>query len=525
MHTESVLFTVTCIVAAIIPLSSLYRQFQMLQQNSYYPVRYIKWLYNSYFTNLLALTAIFCALSVVFKYSMLLELLIIILFIASQVYLTVKAAKKSIKKLAFTKRVIRLLAAAVIIQTALCATVLNLRGVIQGVAFSLLIFLGVFSPVLTLLCWAVTYPFEKAVAAHYINDAKKTVQSMPELLTIGVTGSYGKTGTKFILSRILSEKFNVAATPKSYNTTMGVVRTVRSSLRPQTQVFICEMGAKNIGDIKEICDIVHPKIGIISAVGPQHLDTFGTVDNVFKTKFELYDECIKNGGKVFVNGDSEQLAKRLGQRQVIKYGISDGEYTATNISYTKDGASFTLKLADTEIPVTTRLMGKHNVINITGAAAVAHMLGVTDEDIKFAVSRLEPTEHRLQLKSGICKAVMIDDAYNANPEGCIEAVNVLSHFGDMKKVIITPGLVELGNKEYDFNYKLGLAATKVCDEIILVGQNRSKPMCDAINTTDFPKDSVHVVSSYAEALQVLSGFADENTVYLVENDLPDNYLN
>ena len=120
---------------------------------------------------------------------------------------------------------------------------------------------------------------------------------------------------------------------------------------------------------------------------------------------------------------------------------------------------------------------------------------------------------------------MIDDAYNANPEGCIEAVNVLSHFGDMKKVIITPGLVELGNKEYDFNYKLGLAATKVCDEIILVGQNRSKPMCDAINTTDFPKDSVHVVSSYAEALQVLSGFADENTVYLVENDLPDNYLN
>ena len=119
---------------------------------------------------------------------------------------------------------------------------------------------------------------------------------------------------------------------------------------------------------------------------------------------------------------------------------------------------------------------------------------------------------------------MIDDAYNANPEGCIEAVNVLSQFTDMKKVIITPGLVELGEQEYDFNYKLGLAAAAVADEIILVGRNRAVPMREAIRTTDFNSDKVHIVSSFLDAVSVYKNIADKNTVVLVENDLPDNVL-
>ena len=285
------------------------------------------------------------------------------------------------------------------------------------------------------------------------------------------------------------------------------------------------MGAKNIGDIKEICDIVNPTVGIITSVGPQHLETFKTTDNVFKTKFELYEACKQNGGKVFVNTESEVIKNNLEGKSCVTYGFKDSDVMAQNITYSEAGAEFDITYGNTTIPVKTKLLGRHNVLNITGAAAIALSLGVTPEDIRFAVSRLEPTEHRLELKSYINGSVVLDDAYNANPEGCIEAVSVLSCFNNKKKVIITPGLVELGEKEYDFNYKLGLAAAQVCDIIILVGKNRSVPLSDAINTTAFNKENLFVVSSFAEALKVYTLFADSNTALLIENDLPDNYLN
>ncbi len=477
---------------------------------------------------MLLLTLVFCLMTVLVKFGdtgLIIELAVISVYLLIQIFLAIRAQKKSIKKLVFTARVYRLYITALLVCGALLVLTLTSKGTLQGVFFALLSILSIFSPIAVIVAWAVTYPIEKIISRYYINDAKKILRSAKGLTVIGVTGSYGKTGTKFILSRILSEKFNVVATPKSFNTPMGVVKTVRKELRPSTQIFICEMGAKKIGDIKEICDIVRPSLGIITAVGPQHLDTFKSLDNVFATKFELYDDCIKRGGRIFANTDSAELNKRLGTRQVVGYGINSNENYAKNITYGKDGSRFTIVLGDTEIPVTTRLLGKHAVMNIVGAAAMALSLGVTAEEIAFAVSRLEPTEHRLEIKRSVGGSYMIDDAYNANPEGCIEAVTVLSHFENMKKVIITPGLVELGEKEYDFNYKLGLACTKVCDVIILVGKNRSKPLTDAIDTTDFAKSRVHIASSFKEALGIVSAFADENTVFLVENDLPDNYLN
>ena len=524
MVTESVFFILTCIIAAVAPVFAGYKQFQMLQQNSYYPSRYVKWLYDSYFSRLFVLTLVFCVLSVLFKYSIVAEFIIICIYLAIQVYSCVTTHKKSVKKLVFTSRIKRLYLTSIALQIIVCVLTLSTGGMVQGVFFSILMLLGVFAPLCALISWALMQPVEIIFRKYYINDAKKIISSCRGLKVIGITGSYGKTSTKFILARLLSEKFNVVATPQSFNTPLGVVKTIREKIRPQTQIFVCEMGAKNVGDIKEICDIVNPDLGLITSVGPQHLETFKTVENVFKTKFELYDACVRRGGDVFVNAASATIHEHVGQRECITYGTAESGCYAKNISYCADGSSFTLVLAGTEIPVTTRLLGRHNAINIAGAAAVAYHLGVTAEDIRFAISRLEPTEHRLELKGFVNGSVMIDDAYNSNPEGCIEAVNVLANFKNMKKVIITPGLVELGDKEYDFNYKLGLAAAKICDTIILVGKNRAKPMLDAINTTDFNKDAVHIVSSFAEAVSVLQQFADATTAVLVENDLPDNYL-
>lgn len=235
------------------------------------------------------------------------QLILIIAVLGLRIFFAVRAQKKSIKKLVFTARIKRLFAAAALILL-ICVLIYALfPGTLTGDFFSVLAFsLAFISPLLCLLCRFVTAPVDKAVTRWYINDAKRILKEHKNLTVIGITGSYGKTSTKFILNRILSEKYNVVATPHSFNTPMGVVRTVREYLKPQTQIFICEMGAKNIGDIKEICDIVHPKYGIITSVGEQHLDTFKTVDNVFKTKFELATEVLNNGGEMFVNGDSKE---------------------------------------------------------------------------------------------------------------------------------------------------------------------------------------------------------------------------
>lgn len=518
---------IAMILSAASALFSLTRQFQMLQQNSYFPSRYFGWLKDSFAVILAVLSILFCASSVLYTSEKYTEQGVLIAFILGfRIVSAVNIQKKSIKKLVFTSRVKRLYAAAAAIMLIFILLYCLFPETLTGeIGVILLFMLSVVTPLLTFLCWAVTLPFEKAFAAAYVRDAKRILKECPDLTVIGITGSYGKTTTKFILKRILSEKYNVVATPKSFNTPMGVVRTVREQIQPQTQVFICEMGAKNIGDIKELCDIADPDYGIITAVGPQHLDTFKSVDNVFKTKFELSDAVKAKNGEVFVNGDCAEITNRIDKNGYILCGTAEScEFRAENISYSRYGSSFDLCLGGERVGVTTRLLGTHSINDIVIAAACAYRLGVSVKDIAFAISSLKPTEHRLELKS-YGKAVLIDDAYNANPEGSLGAVRVLGSFEGMRKIIVTPGLIELGEREYESNYALGLEAAKYCDIIILVGKNRSRPLRDGVEAADFDSKNVYVVSSFKEAMAVFTPLADSNTVILLENDLPDNYLN
>lgn len=516
------------ILAAASGLVSLHRQLQMLQQNSYFPSRYGGWVKGSYTIELALQAILFCFFTLLYTNGRsLLALIAAALTLAVRLPIAVKQHKKSIKKLVVTARIKRLYVCALAVLALCIAGAAVSYGMLSAVCRMLLFMLATVTPLLTLTAWVMTYPIERCVTNWYINDAKRILRAHKDLKVIGVTGSYGKTTTKFILLRILSEKYNVVATPHSFNTPMGVVRTVRGDLKPQTQVFICEMGAKNVGDIKEICDIAHPQYGIITSVGPQHLDTFRSVDNVFKTKFELADEVLKNGGEIFVNGSSAEIASRIDNNSSYRvYGMeSSHEFYAENITYGRNGSSFDLALRGERVPVSTKLLGLHSVNDIVAAAAVAYTLGVSPTEIQFAVSSLKPTEHRLELKSWNNGSLLIDDAYNANPEGCLEAVRVLASFEGMRKVIITPGLIELGSREYECNYNLGLEAAKYCDTIILVGKNRSKPLREAVESTDFDSSRLHIVSSFAEAMQIYAPTADRGSVVLLENDLPDNYLN
>lgn len=525
----NIILTISLIFAALSGIFSLIRQFQMLQQNSYFPSRYFKWVKSSYTVDLCIDCMLFCLSSSLYlgkRY--ILQSVLTALILAVRIFSAIRTQKHSVKKLVYTARIKRLFAAVIIIFTALAVLYILFPASLAGEISSVLLFMITFIPPLaTLLGWCVTFPVEKTVSQYYINDAKRILKKHSDLTVIGVTGSYGKTTTKFILERILSEHFNVVATPQSFNTPMGVVRTVRNMIKPQTQIFICEMGAKKRGDIKEICDIATPTHGIITSVGAQHLETFKTVDCVFSTKFELARAVQKNGGAVFVNGESAELKSRLENRGNYRvYGLdSNQKYYAENISYGRAGSSFTLVLDGEKISVTTKLLGIHSVINIVGAAALAHTLGVTADEIKFAIAALKPTEHRLELKNFKNNSLLIDDAYNANPEGCLEAVRVLGSFDGMKKTIITPGLIELGAKEYEANFSLGAEAAKYCDRIILVGLNRSKPIRDGVESVSFPSANLHTTASFAEAMKLYLSFADKNSIVLLENDLPDNYLN
>ena len=515
-------------VLAVSGIMSLIRQYQMLQQNSYFAKRYFGWIRSDIKPIALIIRLVMLGLliwAVVLSEEMLKNSLT--LFAACSLYFGwrgVSDNSNSIKKLVLTARVKRmfLFSGAVLLALGLCGSLI--KGTLGTVCTVALTLLALFPELLCLISLFALKPVEKLVARHYINDAKRILKSAYDLKVVGITGSYGKTGTKYILTRILSEKFNVLCTPESFNTPMGVVRTIREKMRADTELFVCEMGAKNVGDIKEICDIVHPDLGLITSVGPQHLETFKSIDNVFKTKFELYDAVTKKGGEIYANGDNAIIREKA-DGSVILYG-NDGEfkYRAENVKGGRGGASFDLVLGEERVSVTTKLLGKHNVLNIIGAAGLAYSMGVSAKDIAFAVSRLTPTEHRLEMKTSVKGSLLIDDAYNANPEGCLEAVKVLGSFEGMQKVIITPGLVELGDKEYEYNKALGTAAAKVCDKIIFVGLKRSEPLAEGVRETDFNTENMYVASSFKEAMEIYSSFADENSVVLLENDLPDNYL-
>lgn len=507
---------------------AIVRQYQMLQQNSYFLSRYLGWLKGDITPFRLTLRVIVISLvclAVAFGNETMLESLL--LFSGASLYFGWKAFRlnsTSIKKLVFTARVKRMFFFSSLLLLGLGAASLFTTKTAQLILLFVLYVLILLPELICIISLITLKPTERAISNHYINDAKKILLSKPTLKVIGITGSYGKTGTKYILSRILSEKYNVLHTPESFNTPMGVVRTIREKMRADTEIFVCEMGAKKKGDIKEICDIVNPDYGIITSVGPQHLDTFGNINTVADTKFELADAINKKGGMLFSNGDNEFIAGR-NDTQILYGTKEDLSFKAENIIGGRDGYSFDLVLENEKIRVSSKLLGKHNVLNVLGAASLAYKLGIPIKDIAFAASRLTPVKHRLELKSSISGSLLIDDAYNSNPEGCLEAVNVLDSFKGMQKVIITPGLVELGEKEYECNFELGKKAGLVCDKIILVGKKRSVPLADGVAATDFNKENLFVADSFKHAMEIYSSFADGDTVVLLENDLPDNYLN
>ena len=430
-----------------------------------------------------------------------------------------REAKKS---LVVTARVMRLMATNLVLVAATLILSLCLGGLWPTTISALLLLAA---PLIMLLANALNSPLEKAINQWYINDAKRILAGRPDLIVIGVTGSYGKTSTKHFLTKLLASKYNVLMTPESYNTTLGVVRTIRDQLKPIHQIFICEMGARDTGHIKEICDLVHPRHGVITSIGPQHLETFKTQENIINTKFELA-EALPGDGVAFLNYDNEFIRDRGYVRKKITYGSSfEGcDYRATEVRVSSRGSTFSALLADGAARTfETRLIGAPNVENLIGAIAVADYLGVPADDLAISIRRLESVPHRLQLINR-GQTLIIDDAFNSNQNGAKAALEALALF-DGYKILATPGMVELGSAQDHYNHQFGVQAASICDFVILAGARQTRSIREGLMSAGYPEERIFVAESLAQIFEKINALdsGGRQKVVLLENDLPDNY--
>lgn len=512
---NTILFAVCVLMALASCTLSVIKFTHFFQLNSYRASLQIGWMKANLFK--IAPNVLFGALSIVASifggtggY---------ILFAAAMVFGAIASIPKKAKKpLVYTMRVRRLLATTLILFVVSFAAGFFAHNILLSVGIYF-----VLCPIVAIVANIINMPLEKGIVNHYINDAKKLLASS-NARVIGITGSYGKTSVKYYLSSLLKAKYSVLMTPESYNTPMGVVKTIRSSLNPFHEIFVCEMGAKRVGEIKEICDIVKPEIGVITSVGPQHLQTFKSLDNVKKTKFELA-AALPDEELLFLNGDDENIEAFYNGDKAVTYSLKGkGAYNASNIRVSRQGTDFTVTSPDGEsCDFSTKLIGTHNVLNITGAIAVAHKLGIDLASLKGQVSKLASVPHRLELVPR-GKDIIIDDAYNSNPSGTKAALETLSYF-DGFKILLTPGMVELGDRQDELNKEFGKNAATVCDYVILVGKAQTEAIAQGLKEKGFADDKIFIAPDFAGAIAHAYALntKDISKIILLENDLPDNY--
>ena len=516
MLIENIIFW---IIYAVLWAAVVRYDVHMFQHNSYRVERYARWFRGGY---KFGRAAVIAALAIVGAIGNPVFLGFSMVFMAVMAWREFRTVYK--KPIVYTMRVKRLfLSAAILTAAVIGAALVFIPEYAPAVALALLVM-----PIMMLTANLVNKPLEAAIARWYYNDAKRILRSMPDLKIIGVTGSFGKTSTKHYLYRILSERYNVLMTPGNFNTTLGVIRTVREHLKHHHQIFIVEMGAKQVGDIKEICDLVHPTIGVVTAVGEMHLETFGSVENVLRTKFELIDSLPADGLGV-INMDSEPIAtaKLNLSCRMISYSVENkvADYRAEQINYTPSQTTFAIKSGATlREGYSTHLVGRGNILNLLAAVAVADALQVPEAQQKRAMRQIEQIEHRLSIKRTAGGITIIDDAYNSNPAGAKMALEVLRDFNtEGRKIVVTPGFVEMGDSQYRNNKELGVNIAVAADIAIVVNRVNREAIVAGLTEAGFDAMNIVQTDSFAEASAYLATTMRAGDVILYENDLPDSF--
>lgn len=471
---------------------------------------------------------IFVNISLIFSSNFYINFCLIFVFLLTIFVLPIFGKKPQKNKLVFTKRFLRFF-------------------VLTNVLFILfLVLISVFIKnvnalkYLTLNFWLIAYfilmlahiiilPLENLIKIFYIKKAQKKLKLFKNLNIIAITGSFGKTSVKNYLYQMLKTKYKVCYSPNSYNTPMGITKTILNCLNFDDEFLILEFGADHNHDIKKLCKIVKPDHAILTGVTNQHLKTFKTLSNLIKTKFELVKFAKQDG--IFVFNFDNKITKNFYKncKAKNKFLISCEQKNENNLNknislFAKDisckyfETTFCLCTKNESVFCKTKLLGLSNITNILLSAQMALKFGISLNEIEKVIQNLEPVPHRLNLIEN-CGKFILDDSFNANPEGVKQAIEVLKTF-DGKKIVITPGLVELGNKQEEENINLGKLLRQI-NYVFVVGKTNKNALLKGIG--DFCKN-VFCFENLNEATKKLQTIFFEGDCVLFLNDLPDNYV-
>lgn len=530
-------------------LLRIWRMARFFQIEGYDSARYLRWLINK-LSRVLVWRALIC-LGVAALVTLVLglvgqdtELVYLLLWgIASVVAIWPEPVKEVKQSFKLTQRAARLLMTAFVTVTlvlfALETTLYQAVETRTATKFAVLSGIGLLvfflAPFVLPLANVIMFPVEAGIRFMYRERARRTLRRA-NLVVIGITGSYGKTSTKHYLAHILSGRYRVLATPKSYNTLMGVCRVINESLHPgdQNDYFIVEMGAYVEGEIRAICKLTKPQIGVVTAVGPQHLERFGSIEATVRAKYEIVEALPPDGVGVF-NWDNAYVRAMYERgypehRLAVTWQNADNatrlRLIAHDIRESASGIEFDVldTMLDEKQHFSMSLVGRHNVTNVLLAAVVARHLDIPLTEIAMRVASLEPAEHRLERKTLPGGITVIDDAYSANPAGARNALEVLGLYDTGRRVLITPGMVELGPLQDQENAKLGRAAAQVCTDIVLVGIEQVRPIRQGILEAGFDEAHLFIFDTREEAIAWFQQALKPGDAVLFLNDLPDTYV-
>ena len=517
----------------------------VLQLSGYHGKRYFKWLTNPetpYMNRLMLLSLLgllfFCVLNMCFapvlgeEISSYLGFLSYFLFMG--VYINTESSVNAKVPLKKTKRLVRLCITFVFTLIAFTfgmAVLLNFIAyaiddrVVALLRYAVLCLIPLISPLLLFVAYCINEPLEEIIRVRILVKTTAKLDSA-DIIRIGITGSYGKTSVKEILKTVLSQKYRVLSTPASYNTPMGIALTVKG-LDSTHDVFIAEMGARGKGDVKELADMIKPDIGVLTGINNQHLETFGSIENIKNTKYELFTKVAEKKGKGFFSSDSDGARELFGRFDGEKYLAgrdgTDGLVWATEVSTDGSGMTFMLNVkGETPVKCRTVLLGKHSVSNICLAAAVAYKTGLSPAEIAQGINRIPALSHRLELLPNNKNIIIIDDSYNSNEDGTKAAMDVLDTFSG-RKIVVTPGLVELGKMENIVNLEFGKRLAKHADIVIVIGKHNAEMIINGLKDEGFSVENIMFAKTLNKGNRLLNGILKDGDVVLFENDLPDNY--
>lgn len=437
--------------------------------------------------------------------------LFIVILLFDMISFFYRLAAKKWRRPKFTAKILAILLVAVILEALILLVPLK-YPVILGLIFSRFI-------LLSLVIFLFSIP-TKIFRYYYYRQAENKLKQFGNLIVIGITGSYGKSTVKEFLYQILSDKFKVLKTPKNINTEIGIAKFIMQNDFRDVQIFIVEMAAYKIGEIKQICQITHPQIGILTAINEQHLSLFGNIQNTQQAKYELL-KSLPESGLAVINSDNGYIREKISEIKckVKKFGGQtefSPDYLVKNIITGIDGTKFTISSNGQENIFAIDIMGKHNALNITPCYAVALYLGLDTQNVLEKSKSLQLPEATIQIKKYGANTI-IDDSYNSNPEGFSSALEILSNYQG-QKAVITRGMLELGKMSDELHRKISAQIAKCADELVIITPDEEKSLREGAKET---KLKIYSIYKTKELMEYIRRGKNSNRIILLENRVPD----